>query len=160
FWTWNTEEVLGLIEWMREYNQTAKNKVQFLGFDMQTGTVAVAEAEAFIAKVDPDYAKEAEQKFANAAPLFPRNPDDYSKLQAMKKEEKQPKVDAVWSVVKHLEENRDRYEKALPGEADRGIQHARVAAQAARNAIETFNYRDQAMAENVAWILDHAPKGS
>src|SRR5262249_30189607 len=69
-------------------------------------------------------------------------------------------IDGLWSLVKHLEENRDRYEKALPGEADRGIQNARVAAQAARNAVSTFNYRDQCMAENAAWILDHAPKGS
>ena len=37
---------------------------------------------------------------------------------------------------------------------------ARVAAQAARNALATFNYRDQCMAENAAWILDYAPKGS
>src|SRR5215211_3726211 len=35
FWTWNTQEVLDMIEWMREWNSTApqSQRVQFLGFD-------------------------------------------------------------------------------------------------------------------------------
>lgn len=35
FWTWNTQEVLDMIEWMKKYNETAKDKIQFTGFDMQ-----------------------------------------------------------------------------------------------------------------------------
>src|SRR5207253_1175392 len=35
FWTWNTDEVLDMIRWMRKYNQDPKhtNKVKFFGFD-------------------------------------------------------------------------------------------------------------------------------
>lgn len=40
-WAWRTEEVLLLIEWMRRYNQSAKQKVQFSGFDMQEPVPAV-----------------------------------------------------------------------------------------------------------------------
>jgi erythromycin esterase len=40
FWTWNTEEVLDMIKWMREFNASGKGRVQFTGFDMQTTTVA------------------------------------------------------------------------------------------------------------------------
>jgi erythromycin esterase len=37
-WTWNTEEMLAMIEWMRAWNADPRHahKVQFLGFDMQT----------------------------------------------------------------------------------------------------------------------------
>ena len=37
FWTWRTEEVRNMIEWMRTYNQTvpAEKKVKFLGYDLQ-----------------------------------------------------------------------------------------------------------------------------
>ena len=35
FWTWNTQEVLDMIEWMRKINSTEKAKIQFTGFDMQ-----------------------------------------------------------------------------------------------------------------------------
>ncbi len=37
FWVWNTEEVIDMIEWMRDYNKTVTEdkKVQFVGFDTQ-----------------------------------------------------------------------------------------------------------------------------
>ncbi len=36
FWTWDTEEVLDMIRWMRRFNETGKGKLEFTGFDMQT----------------------------------------------------------------------------------------------------------------------------
>src|SRR6266542_314492 len=38
FWTWDTQEVLALIEWMRAWNRTHERKVKFYGFDMQSPT--------------------------------------------------------------------------------------------------------------------------
>src|ERR1043165_3174981 len=35
FWTWDTQEVLEMIHWMREFNKSGKGRVQFTGFDMQ-----------------------------------------------------------------------------------------------------------------------------
>jgi erythromycin esterase len=161
FWTWYTEEVLAMIEWMREFNKSGKGKVQFLGFDMQTGTVAQAGAKAFIAKADPAFVKEADELYKKAAPLLPDGPAGYQALEVMKGGEKKERADAAWAVVAHLEKNRDRYLKAMTAEeVDRGILDATVAAQAARNAAATHNYRDESMAANVGWILDHAPKGS
>src|SRR6476620_4385532 len=40
FWTWNTQEVLELILWMREFNKSGKGPIEFTGFDMQTATVS------------------------------------------------------------------------------------------------------------------------
>jgi len=34
FWTWNTQEVLNMVEWMKLHNES-KQKIQFTGFDMQ-----------------------------------------------------------------------------------------------------------------------------
>src|ERR1700692_2670501 len=34
FWTWDTEEVLDLIEWMRWWNSNSRRKVKFYGFAM------------------------------------------------------------------------------------------------------------------------------
>ena len=44
FWTWDTEEVLALIEWMRAWNRTHDRKVKFYGFDMQFPTDAALRA--------------------------------------------------------------------------------------------------------------------
>jgi erythromycin esterase-like protein len=59
FWTWRTEEVLAMVEWMRAWNEknppsTGKPRLEFTGFDMQTPDVAWSIADAFIAKHAPD----------------------------------------------------------------------------------------------------------
>src|SRR5579863_10047984 len=43
FWTWQTEEVRAMIEWMRDYNRApgAHPTLTFTSFDMQTPDVAL-----------------------------------------------------------------------------------------------------------------------
>ena len=55
FWTWDTEEVLDMIRWMRAFNASGKGRVQFTGFDMQTPTVAMEIVRAFVTRYDPPY---------------------------------------------------------------------------------------------------------
>jgi erythromycin esterase len=55
FWTWNTQEVLDMIVWMREFNKSGKGHVEFTGFDMQTPTVAVQIVRDFVHKLDARY---------------------------------------------------------------------------------------------------------
>jgi len=64
FWTWNTEEVRDMVEWMRAFNsklaaEGSTDRVQFTGFDMQTGKVAIDVVRKFIAAHDPEYRAEA-----------------------------------------------------------------------------------------------------
>jgi erythromycin esterase-like protein len=55
FWTWNTQEVLDMVLWMREFNKSGKGRVQFTGFDMQTPNVAASIVSDFVAAHEPDY---------------------------------------------------------------------------------------------------------
>jgi erythromycin esterase-like protein len=55
FWTWNTEEVLDMIRWMRAFNASGRGRVQFTGFDMQTHTVALDIAQRFVRRYDSAY---------------------------------------------------------------------------------------------------------
>jgi len=55
FWTWDTQEVLDMVLWMREFNKSGKGRVEFTGFDMQTPNVADQIVHDFVAKTDPDY---------------------------------------------------------------------------------------------------------
>ena len=55
FWTWDTEEVLDMILWMRAFNASGRGRVQFTGFDMQTPTVAMEIVRAFVARYDAPY---------------------------------------------------------------------------------------------------------
>ena len=47
FWTWNTQEVLDMIQWMKKYNETATKKIMFTGFDMQFPETSIKIVRAF-----------------------------------------------------------------------------------------------------------------
>ena len=61
FWTWDTQEVLAMVRWMREFNASGKGQIQFTGFDMQAPAVAAKIAGDFIAAHDPDYSAAVEK---------------------------------------------------------------------------------------------------
>ena len=75
FWTWNTEEVLEMIRWMRAFNASGRGRVQFTGFDMQTHTVALDIAQRFVRRYDSAYvaslAEASRQISTTAAPSGP-----------------------------------------------------------------------------------------
>jgi erythromycin esterase len=54
FRVWNTEEMLGLIDWMRSWNQDhPDSRVQFVGYDMQNHHAAADSLRAFLERVEP-----------------------------------------------------------------------------------------------------------
>ena len=63
FWTWNTEEVLAMVQWMRDYNQSGKGRLEFTGFDMQTPDVAMQNVTRFLEANDPPRAKSVEDTY-------------------------------------------------------------------------------------------------
>jgi len=67
FWTWNTEEVLALVEWMRAYNASGKGRIEFTGFDMQTPDVAIDNVVAFLEQVDAKRAEEVREPYSELA---------------------------------------------------------------------------------------------
>ena len=71
FWTWDTEEVLALIEWMRSWNSAHERKVKFYGFDMQFPTEAALCVLDYLRRVAPELAADSEP------PLWPLS-DDFS----------------------------------------------------------------------------------
>ena len=50
FWTWDTEEVIELVRWMRAYNARGGDQLNFYGFDVQDGGGALKRAIAFAAE--------------------------------------------------------------------------------------------------------------
>jgi erythromycin esterase len=60
FWTWNTEEVRRMIDWMREYNKSvpADKKVKFVGFDIQINATGETKLLEYLKRVAPERAAE------------------------------------------------------------------------------------------------------
>ena len=53
FWTWNTDETMAMIEWMRAFNHSGRGQVDVYGFDTQALGDAVDSVTAFIRSVAP-----------------------------------------------------------------------------------------------------------
>ena len=145
-WLWDTQEVLDMVLWMREYNKSAKGRVQFTGFDMQTPTAAGEIVRDFVAKTDAEYVPALAR--ASEMVLASRN------MEAVDRKN----VAAEWvKVVAHLESLRPR-----PG-VEWAIQNARIVLQCMQMAAKlptpeaAMAARDASMAANVKWILDQSP---
>jgi erythromycin esterase len=148
FWTWNTQEVLDMILWMRDFNASGRGRIQFTGFDMQFSAASAQNVRTFLAQAEPAYLPTANAAFALIAAAERR-------ARATAAE-----VAAARNVHQHLVAQRDVYLQTLSREqVDWALQNARLVVQTAE-ALAGLVSRDQAMAENVSWILDQAPAGS
>lgn len=65
FWTWNTEEVLDLVRWMRAFDAGRERPLRFTGFDMQTPDVAMEVVVRWLEDADPARAREVRDAYAS-----------------------------------------------------------------------------------------------
>ncbi|MBC8145247.1 MAG: erythromycin esterase family protein, partial [bacterium] len=58
YWTWNTVEVMDMINWMRAYNRsvTVERRVSFVGIDMQVNAEAYKRLITYLYRVDSELA--------------------------------------------------------------------------------------------------------
>ena len=154
FWTWNTQEVLDMIEWMRSFNASGQGQIQFFGFDAQTPTVAATNVETFLDEVEPSYSDSARVSYAVVRSVHQDRRDSYRDPTIVVDQEAW--TAAARKVLTHLESRRTDYLASKPeADVDWAIQDARVVLQSADPRL-----RDRSMAENVDWILEHSPVGT
>ena len=156
FWTWQTEEVLAMLEWMREYNKAPGDHpiLSFTAFDMQRWDVAAARVTAFVRRhARPEDAAAVEAAYKGLAALPERTLRDPAFQGAAEQAEK---------VIALLETRREALAKAASAAAFRdALQMSRIVAQATRNRTPaaTSSYRDEMMAKNVEWLANEAHPG-
>ena len=157
FWTWDTSEVLAMIEWMKDYNLSGKGRIEFYGFDMQFPDVAMANVREFVGKADPEFVAHLEEHYGQVEEISQavRKTRDRSKIDFEKW------YDAAKQVYGHLVSRRDSYAESLDTlEVDWIIQDALVVLQAAEASMKGKRSRDESMADNLDWILAHTPPGT
>lgn len=148
FWTWRTEEVLNLVEWMHKFNQP-KQRIAFTGFDMQFYDGSVNELlEAFKGN------KEAEDKITELknklGEIRTRAQQNRGMISVGYNEGKE--IDSIISFIKNSIET-------LSLQVDKKdwlLQNVVIIQQ----YLEMNNYlwRDKCMADNFVWIKDYNPK--
>jgi len=156
FWTWDTEEVLAMIRWMRAYNADPKHtkKLKFYGFDMQYTPGSHKALQAYLKKVDPALAKKVEAPLAPLSskevlsPRRPLAPEIRASLQA-----------SLAEIQKRLESQSAAYvKKSSARDHAFAVRHAALLVYLVDNSSkhprEAYLGRDRIMAENVRWLLE------
>jgi erythromycin esterase len=152
FWTWQTEEVLAMVEWMRAYNQAPgeHKKLSFTSFDMQTFSLARDRVLDYLKQHAPDDAAVAEKAYASLDRMNLRQRTDPAAQQAF---------DQAEAVVALLEKRRQQLSrKSSPTAFRDALQTARIVVQAAKLRALGISpsHRDEMMARNVEWLLNEA----
>lgn len=160
FWTWNTQEVADLIAWLREWNQQHPGKqVGFYGFDMQYPGVAIDSVTSYVARVRPSLS----DAFAGDYSCIAAYRNDTRGVFAQKYVPSSPDcgsgADAAYNrLIEHQSE-------LTAASSDRAFQlalrMARVVVQweTLSRSTSAGAVRDEAMAENVGWLLDREGPG-
>ena len=98
FWTWNTQEVLDMIRWIRQYNAAGNGPILFTGFDMQYPQVAIPNVESFVAQAEPAYLATVQGVYSQAA----RIGQSYQNYVSQSAADVQPVVDGCHAIWQHL----------------------------------------------------------
>lgn len=159
-WPWDTQEVLDLINWLRDFNQArpVEDQVRFYGIDAQYTAGAVAELRSFLKQVDPAYLNRIEDTLQRV--------DDDGQL-PNQDESIESQFSAVDQLLDELSPRFQEREAAYIERTDeetvchaerclRTIERVRARKQAlqADDIAGAMAIRDQAMADNVDWLLD------
>jgi erythromycin esterase len=155
FWTWDTEEVLDMIEWMREYNLRRGDRppVRFRGFDAQFADYTVSQVEAYVARVDPARSAAFRTQYDC---IRGRTFSNYGQLPL---QTRNACVARLSEAMTTLEGRRSEYAaRSSAEEYERHLRYARVIVQAESIWSNRFS-RDQFMAENVEYFADVAHPG-
>lgn len=152
FWTWRTDEVRDLIQWMRAWNSTHPRKVHFLGIDMQDAQGEIRYIRQYLQRQDPMLSVSL---FMPLRPLL--DTQKYAKLS-------EPEKAHVIAAIDVLAAKIDAVPAASRDHAWTLVQHAlvtlRQTEQSAHSAQDRYSVRDRSMAENAKWFLDQEPKGA
>ena len=146
FWTWSTQEVLKMVEWMKIHNKS-KPQIQFTGFDMQFYFGPIKELElAFQDKIEILQNISELKKELDAVPV-----QSHDTQSIVISPQKIKKINSLISSI-----NKDISTSELPKPKKEWLlQSTRIIEQYLdKNPIS----RDKYMAENLLWIKAHNPK--
>lgn len=167
FWTWQTEEVLALVEWMRSWNEanppsTGRPRLRFTGFDMQTPHVAWQNTFDFLKAHAPDLAESNANLLTQIETLMQAARPGAVRDPAFDVESVTRAAAALHQTL--IERRAELSEKAGAEAVGWAIQNARVVTQAVAlyaaviaDPSSMFNTRDGSMAENVEWLAQAFP---
>jgi erythromycin esterase len=161
YWVWQSQEVLELIEWMKDYNKGKKSnqKIQFYGYDMQDGTSCVVWLDNYLSNNSPGFNKnllpeKIEENKTSLKELDDKGLDEMQKtnLNKLKKLEEfvlSQKID-LWK-----KDSTDyKFAKQTITVLRQKLNYFRE-----QDFNTAYSYRDSSMAQNIKWIRESNKNG-
>jgi erythromycin esterase len=159
FWTWNTEELLSVIRWMRKHNEdsTHTKKIKFFGFDLQVTHLAARNVIAYFEKVDRTALKTASRTLTAL-----NNPCEKRRDLRTPAESYRRTARAIDLMLARFDKRKEQYVNSSSlKEWTIARHHLEIVHQAqemySAGSSGYFSVRDRSMAKNINWILDHEP---
>lgn len=168
FWTWNTEEVRAMMDWMRKYNASVpvEKRVKFVGFDIQINDSGKEKLLEYLRRVAPERAADTEA-------FFKVNDQELSNTGLLEKGDKAK--DALAKLVELKNHYDDLFvfleingaslaAKSTEAEYEQMREYARVISQ----YMDAYSHRDVAhaalrdlyMADNFRRLVEREPAGT
>ena len=152
FWTWATEEVAELVQWIRDYNVRAPEgrQVRFYGFDAQALASPLREVATYLSQAGPPLTGEEAALADSVTEAAAQHPEQLRRLDAL----------AANLAARLDRQGDDLIQITGPASYFTARQAAAVLRQAVEIAqqrgdpIQAGLVRDRFMADNVDWILD------
>ena len=161
YWVWQSQEVLDLIEWMKDYNKdkTSNQKIQFYGYDMQDATSCIVWLENYLSKNSPSFNKNLlPEKFdENKATLGELDDEALDEMQKTN-----------LNKLENLEEFVLSQEIELFKQDSADYNFAKQTIAVLRQKLNyfreqdfntAFSYRDSSMTQNIKWIRESNNNG-
>ena len=160
FWTWRTEEVLQLFQWMQDYNRNkpTDQKIHVVGVDCQMLLYGIPQLVKMLQQYDPEYAKSVNERLGSLAKLDLYPGATFSTIQTLRATVL-PKLNEVG---RELQERANDIAKATSPAYNQLIQHLFQTLTQAEivqysSVIPPNNayiFREKYMSDNTSWIFE------
>jgi len=162
FWTWRTQEVKDLFEWMRQYNtgKSEENKIHYIGFDCQFITYQPDLILEYFNRVKPEFVPKilpAIQMIKNIGNTSSSQVRDYyANIDQARKLEiadtLQEALNKITAIENELISKSSDFEYQTVKQLVVNLKQTNDVIFSSTHSNYSINYRDKYMADNAVWI--------
>lgn len=161
YWVWQSQEVLDLIEWMKNFNKgkTSNQKIQFYGYDMQDATSCVVWLDNYLSNNCPGFNKnllpeKIEENKTSLKELDDKGLDEMQKRNLNKLKKLEDYVLSKRIELFKKDSTDYKFAKQTIAVLRQKLNYFRE-----QDFNTAYSYRDSSMTQNIKWIRENNNNG-
>lgn len=162
-WTWNTNESLDVIRWMRRYNESvpASKRLRFMGTDIIYTSASAHALRAYLEEVDPAFLERIDEtlKFFSG----PESDEKYGRIRSRQGGglllDVERALDRMWRKRRVYADATSQDDWAIAEHHGQVLRQSVEVWRASIRGAPPAPLRERYLAENVRWVLDREETG-